>query len=96
MTSASLPLCLGTQAVCDVVPVPPGARILLYSDGALEARDAGGEYFDLASSFTEHAGAPELAMVLDGILADLYRHSGGGTGDDVVLLLVEVPGGVGP
>ncbi|MDQ4069202.1 MAG: serine/threonine-protein phosphatase [Actinomycetota bacterium] len=89
-TSASLPLCLGTQAVCDVVPIPPGARILLYSDGALEGRDASGAYFDLVSSFARHARAAEPTRVLDGILADLDRHCGGGIGDDVVLLLVEV------
>ena len=90
-TSPSLPLCLGTDGIAEQIPVRAGARILLYSDGAVEARDAGGQWFDLEASFTRHAQEPELASVLDAVLADLAGHCDGDIGDDVVFVVVEQP-----
>jgi phosphoserine phosphatase RsbU/P len=90
-TSPSLPLCLGTEASSDEVRLAPGSRILFFSDGAFEGRDAKGDYFDLQSSFARHAGTPHLGAVLDAIVVDLDRHCDGGISDDVVLLIAEQP-----
>ena len=90
-THPSLPLCLGTEGIAEEVRLGIGARILLYSDGAVESRSADGAWFDLEGSFGRHLSAAEPAMVLDGILADLRRHCDGRIGDDVVLVLAEQP-----
>ena len=90
-TSPSLPLCLGTDGIAEQVRVRAGSRILLYSDGAVEARDAGGQWFDLQASFTRHAQESTLAGVLDAVLADLDTHCDGDIDDDVVFVLVEQP-----
>ncbi len=94
-TRTSLPLCLGTEGIAEEVPVRTGARILLYSDGAVESRSADGAWFDLEASFGRHVHADELAAVLDGVLADLRGHCDGRIGDDVVLVLAEQPDGTG-
>ena len=88
-THASLPLCLGTEASSDERRLAPGSRILFFSDGAFEGRDAKGEYFDLQSSFARHVRTPDLGAVLDAIILDLDRHCDGGISDDVVLLIAE-------
>ena len=85
----SLPLCLGTEASSDELRLAPGSRILFFSDGAFEGRDAKGNYFDLQSSFSRHVGTPDLGAVLDRIVVDLDRHCDGGISDDVVLLIAE-------
>ncbi len=90
-TRPSLPLCLGTDGIAEQVPVPAGSRILLYSDGAVEARNGDGQWFDLEASFTGHVQHSELANVLDAVLADLDTHCDGAIGDDVVFLLLEQP-----
>ena len=88
-TLASLPLCLGTEGVAEEVPFSPGARMFLYSDGAVEARDANGAWFDLEASFARHVRESDVDRVLDGVLNDLESHCNGTIGDDVVLLLAE-------
>lgn len=96
VVSPSLPLCLGTEGISEEVRVSAGARLLCYSDGALEGRDGDGAHFDLASSFARHVGAPDLATVLDNVVADLATHCEGGIDDDVVLVLAEQPTGQSP
>ena len=88
-THPSLPLCLGTEANSDELRLAPGCRILFFSDGAFEGRNAKGEYFDLQSSFALHLGTPHLGPVLDATVVDLDRHCDGGISDDVVLLIAE-------
>ena len=88
-THPSLPLCLGTEASSDELRLAPGSRILFFSDGAFEGRDAKGEYFDLQSSFARHLGTPHRGAVLDAIVVDLDRHCHGGISDDVVLSIAE-------
>ena len=87
----SLPLCLDTEAIAEELRLCSGSRILLFSDGAFEGRDAKGDYFDLQSSFSRHGGVPDLGMVLERILEDLDRHCEGGITDDVVLVIAEQP-----
>ncbi|MGI9033707.1 MAG: PP2C family protein-serine/threonine phosphatase [Acidimicrobiales bacterium] len=85
----TLPLGLGAcGTVATPVPLQKGQRILLYSDGAIETRDACGRYFDLAASF-QRALPLDADAAVQQVLDDLGRHAGGVIGDDVVLVLAE-------
>ncbi len=87
--AVSLPLCFGSTPVAETHPLPAGAQVLYYSDGAFEGRDRYGREFDLAASFAIHAAKSSEGAVLDGILGDLQRHCVRGIDDDVVLVLVQ-------
>ncbi len=89
VSAVSLPLCLAGTPVADTHPLPAGARLLYYSDGAFEGRDRRGREFDLVASFARHGGAPVPEDTLDLILSDLRHHCAKGIDDDVVLVLVE-------
>lgn len=73
-------------------PFPPGSRLLLYSDGLVEARAAGGEPFGyeaLREVLQAHREAPAATLV-SAVLAALDRHlNGQPLADDLTLLLVE-------
>ncbi|MEU7283606.1 PP2C family protein-serine/threonine phosphatase [Streptomyces sp. NPDC045431] len=77
----------------DEVPFPPGATLLFYTDGLSEARDAGGAFYEPAEWLAgrSFAGPGEL---LDALVEDVRRHTGGGgTTDDLALLAVTKPQG---
>ncbi len=84
-------LCLG-EGRTDTVPFPPGATLLLYTDGLTEARDRAGVFYDPAARLTGHdfSGPDEL---LDALLADVGHHTGGRITDDMALLAVTRGGG---
>ncbi|MEU9376422.1 PP2C family protein-serine/threonine phosphatase [Streptomyces sp. NPDC048255] len=80
-------------------PAPPtvaevrlasGDRLLLYTDGVTEARDAAGHFYPLA------ARVPVLSRDPSGLVRavwrDLVAFSGGGPRDDVALLLLSMDG----
>ncbi|MEV0927983.1 PP2C family protein-serine/threonine phosphatase [Streptomyces spongiicola] len=66
---------------------PPGGTLLLYTDGLSEARDAHGVMYDPRSRLGGRAfsGPEEL---LDVVVADVRRHTGGAATDDMALLAV--------
>lgn len=76
---------------CSAVTIPfgPGDRMLLYTDGVSEARDAAGAYFGL----NDAAVAASLACgesddkVLDLLVTALRAHIGNGQADDILLLM---------
>ncbi|MGW6574771.1 PP2C family protein-serine/threonine phosphatase [Streptomyces sp. NPDC054945] len=82
-----------------VVPVPadmwpqtcgelrPGETLFLYTDGAEDARDRAGRFFDLAGVLAQEA-APTPARLVAGVHAALLRHTGGRLVDDVALLVL--------
>jgi phosphoserine phosphatase RsbU/P len=77
----------------EVAPFAPGDRLLLYSDGVLEARDRAGQFFDgdrVARwlSDIEHASAEQFA---EAALGDLTQWTGGGFDDDVMFVIAERP-----
>jgi serine phosphatase RsbU (regulator of sigma subunit) len=66
----------------------PGDRLLLYTDGLVEARDSHRGFLELRQIYPRLA-AESREDCLDGVITDLLHHAGGRTGDDTALLLAE-------
>ncbi|MFI9270496.1 PP2C family protein-serine/threonine phosphatase [Kitasatospora sp. NPDC052896] len=70
------------------VPLRPGDRVLLFTDGVIEARDRAGRFYPLVERLPEcAAGDPE--EVLGRLHADVVRHVGRPLGDDAAMLLLQ-------
>jgi phosphoserine phosphatase RsbU/P len=82
------PLGLMPEPELVVHPWRPGSRLLLYTDGLVEARDEAGEFFGLDAGAPVLTGRP-LPAALDGLVERLRAHVGGRVADDVALVLVE-------
>lgn len=68
-----------------IVPFPPGATLLLVTDGVTEARDAQGTFFDPCRNLPGPLpAAPE--GIVDTIIDQVTRWTGGQRQDDVALL----------
>ncbi len=65
-----------------------GDRLLLFTDGLIEARDSNRTFFSLEDHFSELAAAT-LDTVLDALVAHLHGHVGGNLHDDLALLIAE-------
>lgn len=97
------PLGLGSLPVPVTCEWDEGARLLLYTDGLVEARDPSGRFFSLP----DHADVLARGSVeegLDALLGRLTRHTTTRLRDDLALLLIEhcgrsgdsSPGAAGP
>ncbi|WP_432573573.1 PP2C family protein-serine/threonine phosphatase [Kineococcus sp. SYSU DK005] len=96
------PLGLGVEPRVESGLVLPGQRLLLFTDGLLEARDRQGRFFDLdaagrALTAPGRPGGGDVQEALDAdlehLLADVRRHVGGVLEDDLAVLLLErLPG----
>ncbi|MGW1352002.1 PP2C family protein-serine/threonine phosphatase [Streptomyces sp. NPDC002409] len=64
---------------------PPGATLLLFTDGVTEARDASGAFYPLDTRLPRWTGL-EPYEVLDALHADLEAFSGGVRRDDIAAL----------
>jgi len=93
----SPPLGLGLDVCVETSVLGEGERLLLFTDGLVEARAADGEFFDLArhrdllappASTTPEA----LEADLDRLLAAVRAHVGGVVTDDLALLLLQRAG----
>jgi phosphoserine phosphatase RsbU/P len=90
----SPPLGLGVAPKIEAATLEPGERLLLFTDGLIEARSSDGRFFDLR---TEAAAlAPRGTSSVDALDADLSRllgrvrlHVGGVVQDDLAVLLVQ-------
>ena len=80
------PLGLGPRLRSNAYPVNPGDRLLLYTDGLMEARDRTGTFFDIAATW-QRADGPDLEHTLDQVLDAVTRHAGGRLDDDLAVLL---------
>ncbi|MFJ6993308.1 PP2C family protein-serine/threonine phosphatase [Streptomyces sp. NPDC003090] len=87
---------LGAFPLPDTLPVRrcdrllPGEALFLHTDGAAEARDAGGRFFPLETVLGTVARRTALApdAVIDDVRAALLAHTGGRLGDDVSFVVV--------
>ncbi|HEY0486993.1 MAG TPA: SpoIIE family protein phosphatase [Mycobacteriales bacterium] len=84
----SPPLGLGAAPRPVTVQLQSGDRLLLHTDGLIEARDAGGRFADADAVVKPLASGP-LPDALEGILAQLHAEVGPELGDDLALLAAE-------
>ncbi|NYE39302.1 serine phosphatase RsbU (regulator of sigma subunit) [Streptomyces fulvorobeus] len=91
------PLAVGAMghwpAPVDTFPFPPGATLLCYTDGVTESRDAEGVFYDAVARVplllrhrARSGDEPTPADVLDLLIRDVRRHTGGRPQDDQALL----------
>jgi serine phosphatase RsbU (regulator of sigma subunit)/anti-sigma regulatory factor (Ser/Thr protein kinase) len=85
----SPPLGLGAAPTPVTVRLEPGDRLLLHTDGLIEARDAEGRFANMADVVRPLADGGTLPEALDGILARLREAVGADLGDDLALLVAE-------
>jgi sigma-B regulation protein RsbU (phosphoserine phosphatase) len=64
-------------------------RVLLYTDGLVEARAPNGPPFELDGQVQAVGAAPSLGTALDGLVGRLLEHAGGRLDDDLALVLVQ-------
>ncbi|MGW2369387.1 PP2C family protein-serine/threonine phosphatase [Streptomyces sp. NPDC001667] len=87
----ALPLALGELGLdedrTDTLPFPPGTTLLLYTDGLTEARDRAGTFYDPGARLPGRT-FPGPDALLDALLTDVRRHTGGRISDDMALLAV--------
>jgi len=84
----TFPLGFGAEPNLDHFEMPAGSRLLLYTDGSVEARDASGRFFDLTRA-AGTMGEGSLPEVLAGLVMDLDRHARGRVDDDVAFMIIE-------
>jgi hypothetical protein len=88
LVQVAAPLGLGTQANESQGHLRPGDRLVCYTDGLVEARDAAGEFLDPAV-FEQAVRAASLTAALDRLVELVDRHTGGRHEDDLALLGLE-------
>ncbi|MEW6165366.1 MAG: SpoIIE family protein phosphatase [Pseudomonadota bacterium] len=93
--SAYLPLGIDAldwrTAAAEVLAPPPGAQLVLFSDGLIEAQNAAGEAFGMERLRAALAGASAAgrqAAVQDAVFRHLDAHP---PHDDVTLMLIDLP-----
>ena len=84
----SLPLGLGPTPRIDRFEFLVGDRLLLYTDGLVEARDREGRFFPLQDLVDVLRGA-DLQQAVGDLVSALMRHVPGRLADDLALLLTE-------
>lgn len=91
-SSHDSPLGLSPRLSGNAYPVNPGDRLLLYTDGLMEARDRTGQFFDVAAAWRA-ADGPDLERTLDQLLQAVTAHAGGALDDDLAVLVgrIDVP-----
>jgi phosphoserine phosphatase RsbU/P len=82
------PLGLGPRPEPLRLTLALGDRVLLYTDGASEAR-ARGEFFPLQAAAAFALVSADLEAGLESLWAELQRHVAGQLHDDIALLLIE-------
>jgi Stage II sporulation protein E (SpoIIE) len=95
LVQVAAPLGLGTQANESHGHLRPGDRLVCYTDGLVEARNAAGEFLD-RSVLEAAVEAETLTAALDRLVELVDRHAEGRHDDDLALLGLEYdPGGAG-
>jgi serine phosphatase RsbU (regulator of sigma subunit) len=91
----TLPLGLGADPVPVVGRLDRGDRLVLMTDGLLEARRPDREFVDVMTLVGALAHGQELGPALDAVLGELRLAVGAELGDDLALLVAEYTGRVG-
>jgi serine phosphatase RsbU (regulator of sigma subunit) len=85
------PLPAGPLPATRCGPLLPAELLVLYTDGAEDARDARGRFFSLTDALEkalhDHPVSPQ--QILSTVRSSLLRHTGGHPTDDVALLVLE-------
>ncbi|TLQ47767.1 PP2C family protein-serine/threonine phosphatase [Streptomyces marianii] len=77
-----------SEGKAESYPFVRGDRLLLHTDGVIEARDSDGEFFALPDAFEAVRGnAP--GEFLDELHQALTRHSSGCLADDIAMVIIE-------
>jgi hypothetical protein len=90
----SPPLGLGVVPEVETTTLDPGERLLLFTDGLIEARDSEGRFFDLfaeAQALAAHGRSSfsTLDADLERLLWRVRHHVGGIISDDLAVLLLQ-------
>lgn len=83
------PLGLHPSPARQDVPLKPGERLLLYTDGLVEARDRAGKFLPLDDRMAAALSAEELDACVGSIKHLLLQHAGHQLGDDVLVVVCE-------
>jgi sigma-B regulation protein RsbU (phosphoserine phosphatase) len=87
--ATSPPLGLGVTPTVADFTVGPGERLLLYTDGLVEARDRNGDFLDFVRAATATLGCSvPVDRALGDLVALVHQHVGGDLSDDLCLLLI--------
>lgn len=78
----------GPPVKAESYPFLPGDRLLLYTDGVIEARNRDNSFFALAEAM-EGMRADTPQQFLEHLHRQLLRHTGGPLADDVAMILIE-------
>ncbi|MGW1538831.1 PP2C family protein-serine/threonine phosphatase [Streptomyces sp. NPDC002309] len=70
-------------------PFVPGDRLLLYTDGVIEARDRDGEFFALPQTMEKIRPDTSPQAFLEHLHAALLQHTGDDLTDDVAMILAD-------
>ncbi|MBT2393605.1 serine/threonine-protein phosphatase [Streptomyces sp. ISL-1] len=79
----------GPAAKPESYPFVPGDRLLLYTDGVIEARNRDNEFFALPETMERIRTSTTPSEFLDELHQALIRHTGGHLVDDVAMILVD-------
>jgi phosphoserine phosphatase RsbU/P len=85
------PLGIDTPGDAVAVPLQVGDRVLLYTDGAIEARREG-RFFGLRTAAEAALTDSDLSAALARLSREVHDFTGSGPSDDVAFLAFELPG----
>ncbi|KAB1140058.1 serine/threonine-protein phosphatase [Streptomyces luteolifulvus] len=82
-------LATGPPAKTESYPFIPGDRLLLYTDGVIEARNRDGDFFALPETMERMRARTTPREFLDQLHQQLIHHTGGDLADDVAMILAD-------